>query len=86
LGYKIIPKEEAENERNKVGEGQDEPNFDPYLERPEIGRGLADFFKGSWNFGLWWALIKKILYSIAGGVIGILLIIILFVKPGLLMG
>lgn len=54
----IITKAEAE--AKPVGEGQDEPNRDPELEKPEEGRGISDFLKGTgldvgfgWlNFGL----------------------------------
>jgi hypothetical protein len=81
LGIKIIPKEEAD--ARPVGEAQEDPNEDPWLEKPKVGRGIGDFLKGGWSlpdFGI----IKRILMYIVGLVLGMLLIIILFIKPGLL--
>ena len=37
ISVKILPKSEAD--ASPVGEGQDEPNRDPYLEKPKNGRG-----------------------------------------------
>ena len=75
----------AEASQRPVGEGQDEPNRDPELEKPEEGRGIMDFLKGtaldvsSWSlFNL--GLIKKffIVLSMLGTVC------VLFVYPGLI--
>jgi len=46
-----------EAEQDPVGESWDEPNKNPWLERPTVGRGLGDFLKGfaldfSFNFDL----------------------------------
>ena len=63
-----------------MGEAQDEPNINPYLEKPTAGRGLADFFKGvggGFNFMLY-------LKIFAGVVVLVLVVMILFVKPGIL--
>jgi hypothetical protein len=48
----VLSKEKAEKE--PVGDGQNEPNRDPYLEKPKEGRGVAAFLKGgAFSFGLW---------------------------------
>ena len=74
----------AEANQTPVGEGQDEPNRDPELEKPEEGRGIMDFLKGtaldisSWS--LFGGLIKKffIVLSLLGTVC------VLFLYPGLI--
>lgn len=64
-----------------MGEAQEEPNINPYLEKPTAGRGLADFFKGmGGGFGNFMLYVK----IFAGVFIGVVLIMILFVKPGIL--
>lgn len=40
LEFKIMPIQEAEN--NKVGLGREEPNKDPFLEKPKEGRSWTD--------------------------------------------
>ena len=78
IQLKIITKAIAES--SPVGEGQDEPNEDPYLEKPTAGRGLADFFAGSEGG-------RGIMFyiKVVGGVLIVLLILlVLFVKPGIL--
>jgi hypothetical protein len=64
ISFTILSQAEADN--TPVGEGQDEPNRDPELEKPEEGRGIMDFLKGTaldvskwslFNFGL----LKKLL-------------------------
>lgn len=75
----------AEANQTPVGEGQEEPNRDPELEKPEEGRGISDFLKGTaldvskwslFNFGL----LKKLLLllSLAGTVV------VLFIYPGVI--
>jgi C2 domain len=75
----------AEADQNPVGEGQDDPNRDPELEKPEEGRGIGDFLKGTaldvskwslFNFGL----IKKLLVLMS--MLGT--IVVLFMYPGLI--
>ena len=75
----------AEANQTPVGEGQDEPNRDPVLEKPEEGRGMLDFLKGTaldvskWSlFNL--GLLKKLLLllSMAGTVV------VLFIYPGVI--
>ncbi len=68
-----------------LGEGQDEPNHDPYLEKPKEGRGIGDFLKGTafdLNFmGMFFMRILKIVLGLAFSVV---ITMILFVKPGIL--
>ena len=81
IGMQIIPIAEAK--AFPVGEAQEEPNQNPYLEKPKLGRGISDFFKGSFfdfSFG------KCILYIkiFLGIVIVLLVVFILFIKPGIM--
>lgn len=83
ISLKIIQSSEAAS--NPVGEGQEEPNTDPFLEKPKIGRGLGDFFKKlNFNFkfslGMLWLIMKY------GGLVGagLTMFAVLFIKPGLL--
>ena len=71
--------------KNPVGEAQAEPNRDPHLEKPKIGRGVSDFLKGGifdislWNFcGMIW--MKRFLFA----ALSLLITIVLFWKPGIL--
>ena len=83
ISYSILSLAEAN--QNPVGEGQEEPNRDPELEKPEEGRGIMDFLKGTaldvsnwslFNFGL----IKKLLLLLS--MLGT--VVVLFVYPGLI--
>ena len=78
----IIPLLEAK--AFPVGEAQEEPNVNPFLEKPKVGRGISDFFKGfSFNFcGMIFMRILKIFLGLA---VSMLVSVILFVKPGILM-
>eukprot|EP01017_Pseudomicrothorax_dubius_P008779 TRINITY_DN12906_c0_g1_i2.p1 TRINITY_DN12906_c0_g1~~TRINITY_DN12906_c0_g1_i2.p1 ORF type:complete len:474 (-),score=109.87 TRINITY_DN12906_c0_g1_i2:120-1541(-) len=80
----ILPKYEAD--AKPVGEGQDEPNEDPILERPTMGRGIGDFFKGVGLdlSGLLGFLNMRFLKMFAGAIGAILVFVVLFIKPGLL--
>lgn len=83
LSIFLVNKFEAE--QDPVGESWDEPNKNPYLERPLVGRGIGDFLKGfsidmSWlNFDLF-GCFK--LMSIAA--MAFVIFVILFVQPGIL--
>jgi hypothetical protein len=56
------------------------------LEKPKVGRGIADFFKGTgFDFGLWGAFLKKLMYWIIGLLGSALVFVVLFIKPGILM-
>ena len=74
----------AEADQRPVGEGQEEPNRDPELEKPQEGRGITDFLKGTafdvskWSFNL--GLLKKLILL---GSIGSVLVV-LFIYPGFL--
>lgn len=83
ISLKVIQSSEAAG--LPVGEGQDEPNTDPYLEKPKVGRGIGDFLKSldfgfSFNFGLIFMIIKY------GAMVGGLLTMIgvLFINPAIL--
>ncbi|CAD8189110.1 unnamed protein product [Paramecium pentaurelia] len=79
IQMKILTKQQADGQ--PVGDGQDEPNEDPYLVKPTEGRGLADFFKGA-GFGMGnFMLYVKIF---AGIFITVVVVMILFIKPGIL--
>lgn len=79
----LINKYEAE--QDPVGEGREEPNKNPFLETPLVGRGIGDFLKGfhidmSWlNFDLFG--IFKLL-GIAST--ALVIFVILFVSPGII--
>lgn len=80
ISMKIIPKAEADS--RPCGEGQDDPNLDPYLEKPKIGRDMKDFipdkFKFDFSFGFFFRFFKYL------GALGALatLFAILFINPG----
>jgi hypothetical protein len=83
LSFYLVQKYEAD--QNPVGESWDEPNRDPKLEKPKVGRGILDFL-GSLDFSGW-----KFDFSLFGtlktiAIIAIVLIIfmVLFVAPGIL--
>ncbi|CAG9328707.1 unnamed protein product [Blepharisma stoltei] len=77
----------AEANQRPVGEGQNEPNRDPELDRPEVGRGVSDYIKGTAIDVFSWPLLnmsifKKILSGISiGG-----MLIVMFIYPGYLTG
>lgn len=82
ISLDMIPKFEAD--QDPVGEGQEEPNKNPYLERPKVGRGIGDFLAGlsldfKFNFDLFGTL--KVLIALVSILV---IVVILFVKPGLL--
>ncbi len=82
MSLTIIPQSEAEGK--PVGEAQEEPNRDPYLERPTEGRGVGDFLKGT-AFGRFsFPAIGRLIKIILGIIIAVVLILILFIKPGIL--
>ena len=85
ISLKVIQSSEAAG--LPVGEGQDEPNTDPFLEKPKIGRGLADFFKSidfnfSFGFGFFWMIMQYV--GMAGAGLG--MFAVLFINPGILVG
>lgn len=83
VSLNIISKNEAQN--SPVGDGQAEPNHDPYLEPPKMGRGIADFLKGTaFDFSLWSLFGMRALKIIFGFVVSLVITLILFVKPGIL--
>ena len=68
-------------------EAQEEPNHDPKLIKPKVGRGITDFLKGTFLDVTQW----KFNFSLFGAmkiiiILGILVVIfvILFVQPGIL--
>jgi len=79
----LLQKDDAD--QKPVGEGQKDPNRDPFLEVPKEGRGVKEFFKGTILDTSTW----KYNFDIIGNfkmilIIGsvILLFILLFIKPG----
>lgn len=83
VSLNIISKTEATN--NPVGDGQKEPNHDPYLEPPKIGRSIGDFLKGTaFDFSLWGLFGMRALKIILGMIFSLVITLILFVKPGIL--
>ena len=81
ISMSIITKLEAE--ANDVGEGQDEPNKEPFLAKPTEGRGIGDFFKGTMGEGLGGRLLLYVKIFL-GIFIVVVVIMILFIKPGIL--
>ena len=66
-----------------IGEAQDEPNIDPFLKTPEVGRGIADFMKGTGGASF----LEKLMLAIKIFVVLFVLVVgvmILFIKPGIL--
>lgn len=82
MALTIIPQFEAE--AKPVGEAQEEPNRDPYLERPTEGRGVGDFLKGTALGNFKFPAFGKMIKIIMGVIIAVVLIVILFIKPGIL--
>lgn len=79
----IISKQEASN--NPVGDGQGEPNHDPFLEVPKVGRGIGDYFKGTLlDFSAWRFFGMRALKILFGFLFSLVVTLILFVKPGIL--
>lgn len=80
---KIIPSVEANS--NPVGCGQEDPNTDPFLERPMEGRGIGDFLKGvGFGFNMNWLFWKKVILAVMFIGSATVTICILFFKPGIL--
>lgn len=80
ISMKIVPKADADS--RPVGEGQDDPNMDPYLEKPKLGRDMADFIPDKWKFNFSLMFLKRMLKYVGSiGAIG-MLFWILFVNPG----
>ena len=83
ISLSIISKQEAAN--NPVGDGQSEPNHDPFLEAPKIGRGIGDFLKGTmFDFSLWRLFGMRALKILLASIFSLVVMLILFVKPGIL--
>lgn len=83
ISFKIMQSSEAASV--PVGEGQEEPNTDPFLEKPKLGRGIGDFFKKlgfnfNFNFGMFFYM--KMICMLTTG---ILVFVVLFIKPGILL-
>ena len=66
-----------------VGEGQEEPNKEPFLATPTVGRGIGDFLKGTMGEGLGGNLLLYVKIFL-GIFIVVVVIMILFIKPGIL--
>ena len=74
-----------EAESHPVGEAQEEPNENPYLEKPKIGRGISDFLKGAgFNFNIWGFFSGRVFKIILGVISSLVIAMILFVQPGIL--
>jgi len=83
VSLSIISKQEASN--NPLGDGQSEPNHDPFLEAPKIGRGIGDFLKGTlFDFSLWRFCGMRALKILLASLASLVVTLILFVKPGIL--
>ncbi len=87
IEYSIYLIQKYEADQSPVGESWDEPNKDPKLEKPKVGRGIGDFLAGSFlDFSDW-----KFNFDLFGNLklmvlLGFILFIfvILFVSPGIL--
>jgi hypothetical protein len=82
IEYSIHVIQKYEADQDPVGEAWDEPNKNPKLKKPQVGRGLADFFSGidlKFNFDLFGNLKLIILLGFL-----FFIFLVLFVKPGLL--
>jgi hypothetical protein len=82
--YSAYLLQKYEADQAPVGEAQDEPNRDPKLERPTVGRGIGDFFKSldfnlDFNFSLFGFFKKFIIMGLL-----VLVFVVLFVAPGIL--
>jgi hypothetical protein len=80
----ILNKSEAES--SPVGEGQNEPNINPYLEKPSEGRKLGDAMTKQIDFlkNLKFGFIMRFCKYIGIGIGVFILIFILFISPGIL--
>lgn len=78
----ILNKFEAE--QNPVGESWDEPNKNPFLERPLVGRGIADFLRGSLDFSWFNFDFFGMFKLLAIAAVVVVIVVILFVSPGIL--
>ena len=69
-----------------MGEAQEEPNKDPFLEKPKEGRGISAFLKGSAFSFSGWSLMRLYKILIVLGILGtmVLTITLLFFVPGIL--
>ena len=84
ISLSIINKSEAES--TPVGEGQEEPNINPFLEKPTKGRKIGDAIVSQINFlkNLKFFGIFRFLKYLGIGIAIFLLIFILFISPGIL--
>lgn len=78
----LIQKFEAE--QDPVGEGQELPNKNPFLETPTAGRKIKDFIKGmdlsfKFNFNLFFMFKLLGLLSVV-----LTIVVVLFISPGIL--
>ena len=80
----ILNKSEAES--SPVGEGQKEPNINPYLERPAEGRKIGDAMVKQIEFlkNFKFAYLMRFCKYFAIGFGIFILIFILFISPGIL--
>ena len=80
----ILNKSEAES--SPVGEGQNEPNINPYLERPTEGRKIGDAVVKQIDFlkNFKFAYFMRFCRYIGIGIGVFILIFILFISPGIL--
>lgn len=61
----ILTKDEADGD--PVGEAQEEPNMNPTLKKPTVGRGVADFLGGmDFDFDFDWNPFGKFLPLLMG--------------------
>jgi len=84
IEYSVYLIQKYDADQNPVGESWDEPNRDPKLERPKVGRGIGDFLGGfsfdfSFNFDLFGNLKCMIMVFMA-----FMTICVLFIAPGIL--
>ncbi|EGR29195.1 hypothetical protein IMG5_161110 [Ichthyophthirius multifiliis] len=83
LSMSIISKQLAESQ--PVGEAQEDPNENPFLEKPKEGRGINNFLKGSsFDFSGWGLGILKYVKCLAILAVVVCIIIILFIQPGIM--
>jgi len=81
ISIKIIPIEEAIS--NPVGEAQDAPNHDPFLEKPG-GRGAGDYLKSIDFSFLGLAYLLGTVKYVGMGIGLVLIFWILFISPGII--
>lgn len=85
ISFKIITSAEAASV--PVGEGQEEPNTDPVLDKPKIGRGIGDFLKSmsfnfNFNLGFFFMLMKYGALALGA----LMMFVVMFINPGILTG